>query len=106
MDILLLDALIPEAMSWLEARHDVQYRPELADDPVALRQAAYKAQAIVFPRQTIVTRELLDFLPLLKAVGRLHAGRSVQVGRRWRQLGALHSAVGRPAPPRLVWGWQ
>ena len=74
MDILLLDALIPEAMSWLEARHDVQYCPELADDPVALRQAAYKAKAIVFPRQTVVTRELLDFLPMLKAVGRLHAG--------------------------------
>lgn len=74
MDILLLDALIPEAMAWLGARHSVALRPELADDAVALRKAAYKTRAIVFPRQTVLTRELLDFLPMLKAVGRLHAG--------------------------------
>ncbi|MGH8832444.1 MAG: NAD(P)-dependent oxidoreductase, partial [Polaromonas sp.] len=48
--------------------------PELAEDPIALRKAAYKTKGIVFPRQTVVTRELLDFLPKLKAVGRLHVG--------------------------------
>ncbi len=74
MDILLLDALIPEARAWLATRHGVEYRPELADDLVALRKAAYKSKAIVFPRKSVVTRELLDFLPMLKAVGRLHAG--------------------------------
>jgi len=74
VDILLLDALVPEAVAWLETRHSVQYRPELADDLVALRQAAYKTNGIVFPRQTVVTRALLDFLPRLKAVGRLHVG--------------------------------
>lgn len=74
LDILLLDALVPEAVAWLEARHSVQYRPELADDLVALRRAAYKTHGIVFPRQTVVTRALLDFLPRLKAVGRLHVG--------------------------------
>ncbi len=74
MDILLLDALVPEAIAWLGARHSVEFRPELAEDTVALRQAAYKTQGIVLPRQTVVTRELLDFLPMLKAVGRLSAG--------------------------------
>ena len=74
MDILLLDALVPEAVAWLEARHSVEYRPELAEDTVALRKAAYKTQAIVFHRQTVVTRELLDFLPRLKAVCRLSGG--------------------------------
>ena len=74
MDILLLDALVPEAMSWLETRHSVEYRPELAEDLIALRRAAYKTRGIVFPRQTVVTREFLDFLPKLKAVGRLHVG--------------------------------
>ena len=74
MDILLLDALIPEAMAWLGARHSVEFRPELADDAMALRKAAYKTRAIVFPRRTVLTRELIDFLPMLKAVGRLHAG--------------------------------
>lgn len=72
MDILLLDALVPEAIAWLETRHSVQYQPELADDLVGLRQAGYKTQAIVFPRQTIVTRALLDFLPKLKVLSRLH----------------------------------
>lgn len=74
MDILLLDALVPEAVAWLEARHSIDYRPELADDLVALRKAGYKTEGIVFPRQTVVTREFLDFLPKLKAVGRLHVG--------------------------------
>ncbi|UUZ69176.1 hydroxyacid dehydrogenase [Polaromonas sp. P2-4] len=74
MDILLLDALVPEAMAWLKTRHSVEYRPELADDLIALRKAAYKSKGVVFPRHTVVTRELLDFLPKLKAVGRLHVG--------------------------------
>ena len=59
-------------MEWLEARHSVQYRPELAEDLVALRKEAYKTRGIVFPRQTIVTRDFLDFLPKLKAIGRLN----------------------------------
>ena len=74
MDILLLDALVPEATAWLETKHTVQYRPELADDLVALRKACYKTKGIVFPRQCVVTRAFLDFLPMLKAVARLHVG--------------------------------
>ena len=74
MDILLLDALVPEALTWLETRHTIEYRPELADDLVALRKLAYKTRAIVFPRHAVVTRDLLDFLPRLKAVCRLHVG--------------------------------
>jgi D-3-phosphoglycerate dehydrogenase len=74
MDILLLDALVPEATAWLDSRYSVEFRPELADDLVALRQACYKTRAIVFQRQSVVTRDLLDFLPKLKAVARLHVG--------------------------------
>lgn len=72
MDILLLDRLVPEALAWLEARHSVETRPELAADPSALRKAIYKAQAVVLPRKVVVTREFLDFAPLLKAVARMH----------------------------------
>ncbi len=72
MDILLLDALVPEAVEWLEARHSVGYHPEFADDLVSLRHIAYKTRGIVFPRHSIVTREFLSFLPKLKAIGRLH----------------------------------
>ena len=74
MDILLLDALVPEATAWLETRHTLQYQPELADDLVALRKACYKTKGIVFPRHCVVTRDFLDFLPKLKAIARLHAG--------------------------------
>jgi phosphoglycerate dehydrogenase-like enzyme len=74
VDILLLDALVPEAMAWLETRHSVEYRPEFTEDLVSLRKAAYKTKGVVFPRQTLVTREFLDFMPRLKAVGRLNVG--------------------------------
>ena len=61
-------------MAWLETRHSVEYRPELEEDLGVLRKAAYKTRGIVFPRQTVVTRDFLDFLPKLKAVCRLHVG--------------------------------
>jgi D-3-phosphoglycerate dehydrogenase len=73
VDILLVDQLVPEALAWLEARHSVDYRPELASDPSALRKATYKARAVVLPRKVVVTQEFLDFAPLLKAVARMHA---------------------------------
>jgi D-3-phosphoglycerate dehydrogenase len=74
VDILLLERLVPEALAWLEARHSVETHPELAGDPSALRKAVYKAQAVVLPRKVQVTREFLDFAPLLKAVARMHVG--------------------------------
>jgi phosphoglycerate dehydrogenase-like enzyme len=73
VDILLVDQLVPEALAWLEDRHSVEFRPELAGDAAALRKAAYKAKALVLPRKVVVTRELLDFAPLLKTVARMHA---------------------------------
>jgi phosphoglycerate dehydrogenase-like enzyme len=74
VDILLLDRLVPEALAWLESRHTVECRPELAADPSAVRKAVYKAQAVVLPRKVVVTRDFLDFAPLLKAVARMHVG--------------------------------
>ncbi len=74
MDILLLEPLVPEALAWLQERHAVELRPDLALDASALRKATYKAQAIVLPRKLVVTREFLDFAPLLQAVARLHGG--------------------------------
>jgi phosphoglycerate dehydrogenase-like enzyme len=72
VDILLLDRVAPEALAWLEARHAVECRPELATDPSALRKAIYKARAVLLPRKVVVTGEFLDFAPLLKAVARMH----------------------------------
>ncbi|MDB5753496.1 MAG: D-3-phosphoglycerate dehydrogenase (phosphoglycerate dehydrogenase)-like protein [Ramlibacter sp.] len=73
MDILLLERLLPEAEAWLAARHSIAYVPELAAaDPATLRKAIYKTGAMVLPRKFVLTREVLDFAPLLKAVARLH----------------------------------
>jgi phosphoglycerate dehydrogenase-like enzyme len=72
VDILLLERLVPEALAWLESRHSVECRPELAADPVALRKAIYKTQALVVSRKVVVSREFLDFAPLLRAVARMH----------------------------------
>jgi phosphoglycerate dehydrogenase-like enzyme len=74
VDILLLDRLVPAALAWLEARHSIACRPELAADPIALRKAVYKARAVVLPRKVVVTKEFLDFAPLLKTVARMHVG--------------------------------
>ena len=72
MEILLVDELAPEAHEWLAERHSVEYRPELAKNPSALRKAIYNVRALLLPRKLPVNREFLDFAPLLNAVARLH----------------------------------
>ena len=74
MEILLLERLVPEAQAWLEARHHVELRPELAQDAGALRKVLYNVQGIVLPRKLPITREFLDFAPVLRVAARLHAG--------------------------------
>lgn len=74
MDILLLDRLVPEALAWLEERHRVVSRLDIAKDPSEVRKAIYKAAAVVLPRRIAITREWLDFAPLLKVVARMQAG--------------------------------
>ncbi|HEX2544644.1 MAG TPA: NAD(P)-dependent oxidoreductase [Ramlibacter sp.] len=74
MEILLLERLIPEAHAWLAARHDVAYRPELAADLIELRKQLYNVQALVLPRKIVVTREFLDFAPVLRGLARMHVG--------------------------------
>ncbi len=74
MDILLVEGLVPEALAWLEARHHVVSRFDLANDASGVRKAIYNAAAVVLPRKLAITRELLDFAPVLKAVARMQAG--------------------------------
>ena len=74
MDILLLDALVPGATAWLEKHHRVHFRPELVGNLAGLKQAGRQTVGIVVPMQTAVTSTLLNCLPNLKVLGRLHAG--------------------------------
>ena len=72
MEILLLERLVPEAQAWLEARHQVALRLDLADDLPTLRKELYNVQSVVVPRKIAVTREFLDFAPVLRALARMH----------------------------------
>ena len=71
MSVLLLDPLVPAALSWLQERHEVAFHPELADDPMALRKAISETRALVLPPHVIVSQEFLDFAPKLQLIGRL-----------------------------------
>jgi phosphoglycerate dehydrogenase-like enzyme len=61
-------------MAWLEARHSVLYRPQLAQDERALRHSTDTVRAIVVPNQVVVNQDFLDFAPKLEVVARLQIG--------------------------------
>lgn len=66
--------MVPEALAWLESRHAVLCRPDLAAEPAAMRNALAGARAVVLPRKLVVTREFLDAAPGLQAIARMHVG--------------------------------
>jgi phosphoglycerate dehydrogenase-like enzyme len=74
LEILLIERLVPEAQAWLEARHHLVCKPELADDATALRKQLYNVHSAVLPRKVAITRELLDFAPVLRVVARMDDG--------------------------------
>ena len=74
MVILIVEPLDPEVMQWLVARHPVRYAPDLARDPLALRQALRHVRALIIPPTVAVDAEALAQAPLLQAVGRLSGG--------------------------------
>lgn len=61
-------------MAWLEARHSVLYRPQLAHDERGLRHSTDTVRAIVVPNQVVVNQDFLDFAPKLEVVARLQIG--------------------------------
>lgn len=58
----------------LAARTDVLYRPDLVDDPAALRAALADCRALIVRNRTQVRDELLGTAPRLEVVGRLGVG--------------------------------
>jgi phosphoglycerate dehydrogenase-like enzyme len=71
VSVLLVDPLVPEALSWLQERHSVAFQPDLADNPLALRKAVADVRALVLPSHVVVSREFLDFAPKLQLVARM-----------------------------------
>jgi phosphoglycerate dehydrogenase-like enzyme len=74
MDILIVEPLEPEVMQWLGERHAVRYAPELARDPRALRQSLFNVRALIIPPSVALDSQVLNFAPVLRAVGRLSSG--------------------------------
>lgn len=74
MDILIVEPLDPEVLDWLAQRHRVRYAPELADQPLRLRQALYAVQAAILPPSAPLDAATIQSTPMLRAVGRLSAG--------------------------------
>ena len=74
MDVLVIEALDPEVMHWLVARHAIRYAPDLARDPRGLRQALTNVRSMISPPAVAVDAEVLQHAPLLRAVGRLSSG--------------------------------
>ncbi len=74
MDVLIVEPLDPEVLDWLSSRHPVRYAPDLANDPLRLRQALYPVRALVIPPSVTLDSFALQSAPLLRAVGRLSAG--------------------------------
>jgi D-3-phosphoglycerate dehydrogenase / 2-oxoglutarate reductase len=74
MDLLILEALEPEVVRWLESRHSVRYAPELARDPKGFREALRTARALVLPPSLALDAVILREARELCAVGRVSAG--------------------------------
>ena len=74
MDVLIVEPLDPEVLDWLSSRHEVRYAPELADDPMRLRQAMYATRALVIPPSVALDSFSIQSSPNLRAVGRLSSG--------------------------------
>jgi len=74
MHIIIPEKILPGSLSRLKEKHTVHYDPDLVKRPADLLEAVRKADAIIVRRLTQVRGELLDGMPLCKAVGRLGVG--------------------------------
>jgi D-3-phosphoglycerate dehydrogenase len=72
VDILLLERWCPRRRL-AESRH--AWSAARTGQPIrSPAQGDLQGQALVLPRKVVITREFLDFAPLLRAVARMHVG--------------------------------
>lgn len=74
MKILVAELIRPEGLEELEGFAEVEYDPELGQNPEALREKVRSADALIVRNQTQVDNALLEAGPSLKAIGRLGVG--------------------------------
>jgi D-3-phosphoglycerate dehydrogenase / 2-oxoglutarate reductase len=74
MDVLIVEPLSPEVRQWLQARYEVLYAPQLAQDAAQFRLALAHARAAIIPPRLGIDAAMLSRAPQLTIVGRLSAG--------------------------------
>lgn len=74
MSVLVLEPLESDILEWLAERQPLQYVPELAGVPTALRELLGQAHAVLLPASVALDASLLRAAPRLRAVGRISAG--------------------------------
>ncbi|HEY1091946.1 MAG TPA: NAD(P)-dependent oxidoreductase [Burkholderiaceae bacterium] len=74
MSVLILEPLEADVVKWLAERHQVEYAPDLVEEPQALREALLGVQALVLPPSVAVDAALLRNAPRLRVVGRMSGG--------------------------------
>lgn len=74
MDVLIVEAFDADVLAWLNARYAVHYAPELAQQPLAFRDALAAAQALVVPPSVALDTLALRRALQLKVVARLSVG--------------------------------
>jgi (S)-sulfolactate dehydrogenase len=72
--IVISEFMDPPAVEALRGRFEVDYRPQLVDDPAALSAALGQAQGWIVRNRTQVRGPLLAAAPRLRVVGRLGVG--------------------------------
>ena len=72
--VLVCEFMDMAAVDRLREAHEVDYRPELVDQPAALAQAAASCDALIVRNRTQVRGALLDALARCRVVGRLGVG--------------------------------
>ena len=74
MDVLIVEPIPAAVMQWLATRHRVRLRPDLAQEPAALRLALSAARAAILPPAVALDASALWHAPHLRVVGRVSAG--------------------------------
>lgn len=74
MDVLIVEPFDADVLTWLGERHALRYAPELAQQPMALRDALLPARAVVVPPSVALDAAALQRAQKLRVVARLAVG--------------------------------
>jgi D-3-phosphoglycerate dehydrogenase len=74
MDVLVVEAFDAQVLDWLSARYVVHYAPEMAQQPLAFREALAATRALVMPPSLALDALVLRRAQRLRVVARLAIG--------------------------------